>query len=257
MLLIRKLQGFTKKSKGGRNNNGHITVHNRHGKKDNYYRPLLTDILPIFISVNLEIKSIFKDDFRSCFLMEVLIIDSELHTLKGTKGFVLAFDGAFKGQKVNYGVNVAPKLGNRTFLSQIPAGKNVFDIGESTLSKKTPLLRSAGNFGTVFSKESKNILIRLFKKRKMISLPKNFIATIGKASNSELKFFNEKFASYSRKIGFGSKTRGVAKNPIDHPHGGGEGKSSGGRKALTTPWGRLTKGKKTRKRQKCQRITTI
>jgi large subunit ribosomal protein L2 len=91
----------------------------------------------------------------------------------------------------------------------------------------------------------------------MLNLPSSFIGTIGKASNSNLKFFNEGTAGYSIKRGLRSNVRGVAKNPVDHPHGGGEGKTSGGRKASVTPWGRLTKGTKTRKSKKCEKITKI
>lgn len=122
---------------------------------------------------------------------------------------------------------------------------------------KITFLKSAGTFGTIFSKEKKTISIRLFKKRKMISLPKNFIGTIGKASNFSLKFFNEETAGFSIKKGKKSNVRGVAKNPVDHPHGGGEGKTSGGRKSAVTPWGRITKGVKTRKNKKWEKIKTI
>jgi large subunit ribosomal protein L2 len=91
----------------------------------------------------------------------------------------------------------------------------------------------------------------------MLHLPKSFIGTIGKASNLGLKFFNEGCAGYNRKRGIRPNVRGVAKNPVDHPHGGGEGKSSGGRKTAVTPWGRLTKGTKTRRNNKCEKITKI
>lgn len=263
MLLLRKLEGFKKKSYSGRNSTGRITVKNRKSKKDNFYRPLLTEIIPIFIRLDLKILSIFKDDFRSCFLMEVLIEDSDLHSLKGLKAYTLAFEGAIKGQKISYGPNVSPnKIGNRTFLSKILVGSEVFHIEDSfndfdKTKEKISFLKSAGNFGTVFSREKHNVLLRLFKKRKMISLPKSCIGTIGKASNSELKFFDKEIAGFDIKRGMKSNVRGVAKNPVDHPHGGGEGKTSGGRKAAVTPWGRITKNVKTRKNKKWERIIKI
>ena len=262
MLLLRKLEGFKKKSWGGRNAFGRTTVKNRSGKKDNYYRPLLTEIIPIFIRLELEILSIFKDDFRSNFLMEVLIKDSSLHSLKGLKGYTLAFEGAYKGQKTIYGPKAPIKPGNRTFLSNIVVGSEVFQVEDSLLNcnsvkSKISFLKSAGSYGTLFSLEKEKVLIRLFKKRKMLHLPKSFIGTIGKASNAGLKFFNEETAGYNRKRGIRPSVRGVAKNPVDHPHGGGEGKTSGGRKAAVTPWGRLTRGKKTRKNKKCEKITKI
>lgn len=261
MLLLRKLEGFNKKSWGGRNSLGKITVKNRSGKKDNYYRPLLTEIVPIFIRLELEILYIFKDDFRSVFLMEVLIKNSSLHSLKNLKGYVLAFEGAKLGQIIEFGPNVKTKLGNRTFLSNIVVGTEVFHLDDSLLSSnhsksKLSFLKSAGSYGTLFSIEENKISVRLFKKRKMLTLPKNFIGSIGKASNMNLKLFNEENAGYNRKKGLRPNVRGVAKNPVDHPHGGGEGKTSGGSKALT-PWGRLTKGKKTRKNKKCQKIIKI
>ena len=91
----------------------------------------------------------------------------------------------------------------------------------------------------------------------MLHLPKSYIGTIGKSSNMTLKFFNEGTAGYNRKRGLRPNVRGVAKNPVDHQNGGGEGKTSGGRKAAVTPWGRLTKGKKTRKNKGCEKITKI
>jgi large subunit ribosomal protein L2 len=93
----------------------------------------------------------------------------------------------------------------------------------------------------------------------MLKLPISFIGTIGKASNNILKFFNEGTASYNLKRGFTPNVRGVAKNPVDHPHGGGEGKTSGGRKTSVTPWGRLSKGTKTRTKtkKKCEKIVKI
>ena len=263
MLLLRKLEGFNKKSWGGRNSLGRITVKNRGGKKDNFYRPLLTEIVPIFIRLDLEIKFIFKDDFRSCFLLEVLIIDSSIHSLKGLKGYTLAFEGAYKGQIISYGPKVPNKIGNRMFLSNTSVGTEVFHLESSLFNLnqtkgKTTFLKSAGSYGVIFSKEKENILIRLPKKKKMLDLPKDYICTIGKTSNSNLRFFNEEKASYSIKRGLKSNVRGVAKNPVDHPHGGGEGKTSGGRKSSVTPWGRLTRGTKTRKNKKrCQRITKI
>jgi len=155
MLLSRKLEGFKKKSWGGRNTFGRITVKNRSGKKDNFYRPLLTEIVPIFIRLNLEIKSIFKDDFRSCFLSEVEIKDSSLHSLIGLKAYILAFEGAFKGQKIDFGPKVSLKEGNRTFLSRIIVGSSVFNIENSLtnpnkIKSKVSFLKTAGSYGTLF-----------------------------------------------------------------------------------------------------------
>ena len=261
MLLLRKLEGFNKKSWGGRNSLGKITVKNRSGKKDNYYRPLLTEIVPIFIRLELEILSIFKDDFRSTFIMEVIIKNSSLHSLIDLKGYVLAFEGSKPGKIIEFGPKVPTKNGNRTFLSNIVVGTNIFHLEDSLLTSnnsksKTSFLKSAGSYGTLFSLEENKVLVRLFKKRKMLSLPKSYVGSIGKASNMNLKLFNEESAGYNRKRGLRPNVRGVAKNPVDHPHGGGEGKTSGGPKALT-PWGKLTKGTKTRRNKKCQKITKI
>jgi large subunit ribosomal protein L2 len=264
MLFSRKLKGFIKKSSGGRNSYGRITVRNRSGKKDNYYRPLLTEIVPIFIWLKLEIKSIIKDDFRSNFLLEVEIKDSSLHSLIGLKGYTLAFENAYKGQIIEFGPKVPIKTGNRTFLSKIIVGNDVFHLEDSlinsnTIRSRTSFLKTAGSYGTLFYIEKNEVAVRLFKKRKMLKLPISFIGTIGKASNNILKFFNEGTASYNLKRGFTPNVRGVAKNPVDHPHGGGEGKTSGGRKTSVTPWGRLSKGTKTRTKtkKKCEKIVKI
>jgi large subunit ribosomal protein L2 len=262
MLLSQRLEGFKKKASGGRNSFGRTTIRNRNGKKDNFYRPLLTEIIPIFIRLDLEILYIFKDDFRSNFLMEVLIKDSSLHTLKGLRGYTLAFEGAVKGQKISFGAQVPSKNGNRTFLFNIVAGSEVYQIEDSfikpdSIKSKTSFLKSAGSYGTLFALEKENVLVRLFKRRQMLHLPRSFVGTVGKSSNLSLKFFNEGSAGYNKKRGLRSGVRGVAKNPVDHPHGGGEGKSSGGRKAAVTPWGRLTKGSKTKRGKKCEKITKI
>jgi large subunit ribosomal protein L2 len=261
MLLPQKLKGFKKKSFGGRNSFGRITVKNRIGKKDSFYRPLLTEVIPIFVRLDLEILAIFKDDFRSSFLMEVVIKDSSLHSLKGLMGYSLAFDGAVKGQSLSFGPAVQSINGNRTYLSKIVAGSNVYQIEDSliqpsNIKSKTSFLKSAGSYGTLFSLDGSGVLVRLFKKRLMLHLPGSFVGTIGKASNSSLKFFNYGCAGYQRNCGKRPCVRGVAKNAVDHPHGGGEGKSSGGRKAAVTPWGRLTKGRKTRNINKCVKIIT-
>jgi large subunit ribosomal protein L2 len=262
MLVPQRLEGFIKKSFGGRNSLGKTTVRYKRGKKDCFYRPLLTEIVPIFIRLELVILSIFKEDFRSCFLMEVLIKDSSLHSLKGLKGYALAFEGASKGRKILFGPRVPSQTGNRTFLSNIVAGSEVYQIENcsiqpSNIKSKVSFLKSAGSYGTVFSIEKDKVLIRLFKRRQMLHLSKSFVGTIGKSSNLGLKFFNEDTAGYNRNRGIRPSVRGVAKNPVDHPHGGGEGKSSGGRKTAVTPWGRLTKGTKTRNNRKCEKITKI
>lgn len=262
MLLLRKLEGFKKKSWGGRNSLGKITVKNRSGKKDNYYRPLLTEIVPIFVRLELKILSIFKDDFRSSFVMEVLIENSSIYSLKGLKCYTLAFEGAKVGSIIEFGPDVPLKLGNRTFISNIVVGTEIFHIEDSLIDtnnsqSRTSFFKSAGSSGTLFSVEKDKVFIRLLKKRKMLNLPKSYIATIGRSSNINLKFFNEESAGYNRKKGLRPSVRGVAKNPVDHPHGGGEGKSSGGRKSAVTPWGRLSRGTKTRKNKTCEKIIKI
>jgi large subunit ribosomal protein L2 len=262
MLLSQRLEGFKKKSSGGRNSFGRTTVRNRSGKKDSFYRPLLTEIIPIFIRLELKILSIFKDDFRSCFLMEVLIKDASLHSLRGLRGYTLAFEGAVKGQEISFGPKVPSKRGNRTFLSNIVVGNDVYQIEDSlvqpnNVKSKFSFFKSAGLYGTLFSLEKEGILVRLFKRRQMLHLTKSYVGTIGKSSNLGLKFFNEESAGYNRKRGIRPCVRGVAKNPVDHPHGGGEGKSSGGRKCAVTPWGRLSRGTKTRKNKKCEKISKI
>ena len=262
MLLSQRFEGFKKKSFGGRNSLGKTSVKNRSGKKDSFYRPLLTEIVPISVRLELEILSIFKDDFRSSFLMEVLVIDSALHSLRGIRGYTLAFEGAVIGETISFGPQVPSRNGNRTFLSNIVAGSEVYQIENCvvktrSIRSKVSFLKSAGSYGTLFSIEKDKVLVRLFKKRQMLHLPKTFVGTVGKCSNFVLKLFNEGSAGYSRKRGLKSNVRGVAKNPVDHPHGGGEGKSSGGRKTAVTPWGRLTKGTKTRKSKGCEKITKI
>jgi large subunit ribosomal protein L2 len=136
-------------------------------------------------------------------------------------------------------------VGNHLPLNKIPLGVNVHNV-ELTPGKGGQLARSAGNFCQLLAKEGRFVVLRLpsGEMRRVLSECR---ATIGEVGNSEHANINLGKAGRSRWLGRRPKVRGVAMNPVDHPHGGGEGKTSGGRHPVT-PWGKPTRGYKTRKK---------
>lgn len=144
-------------------------------------------------------------------------------------------------------------LGSSLPLRFIPTGVKIFNL-EIKPGKGAQMIRAAGTFATLLAKEGGYGLIRL-KSGEVRKFPLDCRASIGAASNPDHKNISLGKAGASRNLGRKPKVRGVAMNPIDHPHGGGEGKTSSGRHPVT-PWGKLTKGKKTRKRRLSPLVVT-
>ena len=227
---------YMKKSSGGRNAHGHITCWQRGGGHKRRYRMI------DFKRDNIEaaVLSIEYDPNRSTLIALVQYKDGE-------KRYILAPDGLKVGDTVASGENIGFKTGNHMPLAVIPAGTPIHNI-ELRASQGGKLVRAAGSVAQIAAKEEPFAHIKMPSGEiRMIKL--NCYATIGQCSNSDSENITYGKAGRKRWLGIRPTVRGVVMNPVDHPHGGGEGKSSGGRHP-STPWGSPTKGFKTRKRNK-------
>ena len=224
-----------KKRAVGRNNQGRITT--RHKMMGHKKRYRLIDFKRSKNDIPAEVKRFEYDPFRSANIMLIEYQDKVL-------SYVLGVEGLKIGDKVVSGDKTEVQKGNSMMLKNIPAGTLVHNI-ELTPGKGGILARSAGSSATVMGQDDDYTLIKLGsgETRKILSKCK---ATIGQVSNVDNK--NKKIGKAGRNRWLGKRptVRGVVMNPVDHPHGGGEGRTSGGRHP-STPWGMKTKGKKTRK----------
>jgi large subunit ribosomal protein L2 len=166
----------------------------------------------------------------------------------GDINYIIAFEGIQIGDTLSFtrksDVNI--KIGNVMPLNKIPVGSKIHNIEIYPYSGGS-LIRAAGTFSKLIKTNKNESTIRL-KSKKEIIISSNCLASIGIVSKSDHKNTTGGKAGHSRYLGIRPTVRGVAMNPVDHPHGGGEGKTSGGR-ASVTPWARLTKGFKTKRKQ--------
>ena len=227
-----------KKRISGRNNSGRMTVRRRGGGHKRLYRAI--DFKRDKRDVEAKIVSIEYDPNRSARIALLCYLDGE-------KRYILAPDGLKVGDRVVAGEKVKVSVGNAMPLANIPVGTIVHNV-ELNPGRGGQLARSAGTFVQLVGKEGKHCIIRLPSGETRI-LHKNCSATIGQIGNADHFNISLGKAGRSRWLGRRPKVRGVAMNPVDHPHGGGEGKTSGGRHPVT-PWGKPTKGYKTRKKNK-------
>lgn len=223
--------------KAGRNNHGRITMRRRGGGHKRLYR--IIDFKRNKDGVPGVVDSLEYDPNRSARIALVVFAD-------GDKRYILAPDGLEIGMTVLSGTEVEFQVGNCLPLAKIPLGTMVHNV-EMTPGKGGKMARSAGNSCQLLGKEGDFASLRL-PSSEMRRVPIICRATIGIVGNSEHNNITLGKAGRSRWLGRRPKVRGVVMNPVDHPHGGGEGKSSGGRDPVT-PWGVPTKGYKTRKKK--------
>jgi large subunit ribosomal protein L2 len=231
------------RKKGGRNNNGRITVRHRGGGHKRRYR--LIDFKRNKDGVPAKVMTVEYDPNRSSRI-------ALLHYHDGEKRYILAPVGLEVGQNVFSGESgLDITVGNAMPLNAIPVGTTVHNI-ELKPGAGGQLARSAGASARLMAKEGKYALIRLpsGELRQVLATCR---ATVGQIGNVQHKNINSGKAGRTRWLGFRPTVRGVAMNPVDHPHGGGEGRTSGGRHPVT-PWGFHTKGKKTRRNRKTDRF---
>jgi large subunit ribosomal protein L2 len=230
------------KNTGGRNQNGRITSRRRGGGHKKHYR--IIDFKRDKTSIPAKVASIEYDPNRSARI-------ALLHYVDGEKRYILAPVGLQVGDIVESGPNVDIKPGNTLPLMNIPLGTYIHNI-ELRIGKGGQIVRSAGNFAQLMAKEDRYALIKLPSSEvRMVLL--NCKATIGQIGNVDHENKSIGKAGRNRWLNRRPKVRGVAMNPIDHPMGGGEGKSSGGRHPCS-PWGKPTKGFKTRNKRKSNRL---
>ncbi len=230
------VKGLTKKS--GRNNSGRITSRRRGSGCKRKYRDI--DFKRNKFDVPAKVVSIEYDPNRSARIALLSYVDGE-------KRYILAPVGLQVGAFVQAGDGVDIQPGNALPLSRIPVGTFVHNI-ELTPGRGGQMARSAGTYAQLVAKESKYALLKLPSGEVRKVLASN-TASVGQVGNVEHENISLGKAGRNRWLGRRPKVRGVAMNPVDHPLGGGEGKSSGGRHPVS-PWGRPTKGYKTRSRKK-------
>jgi|TARA_B100000795_G_scaffold121339_1_gene90336 large subunit ribosomal protein L2 len=224
---------------GGRNHQGRLTAFRHGGGHKRSYR--LVDFKRSSFSAAI-VVSIEYDPNRSAFIAKVEDTTGLFH-------YILAPSDLKIGDKVQSGPNAPISIGNALPLENIPVGTVIHNI-ELKPGHGGQYARSAGTFGVLIQKvqDGKYAQIRLKSKEQRL-VPINCMATIGAVSNPDHGSISLSKAGRSRWLRRRPTVRGVAMNPVDHPHGGGEGKTSGGRPSVS-PWGKLTKGPKTRSPKK-------
>ena len=223
---------------GGRNVWGRITSRHKGGGHKRMYR--LIDFRRDKFGVPAKVASIEYDPNRSARI-------ALLHYADGEKRYILAPEGLQVGMQVMAGPQAEISVGNALPLRQIPVGSVVHNI-ELRQGKGGQLCRSAGSSAQLVAKEEDRALLKL-PSGEVRKVHGDCMATLGQVGNLEHENVSMGKAGRSRWLGIRPSVRGVAMNPHDHPLGGGEGKSSGGRHPCT-PWGKPTKGYKTRKKEK-------
>jgi large subunit ribosomal protein L2 len=227
-----------KKRIGGRNHYGRMTMRRRGGGSKKLYRKI--DFKRDKRGIDGKIQTIEYDPNRSTRIALVCYADGE-------RRYILAPDTLKVGASITAGENVKVAVGNAMPLGNMPVGTVVHNV-ELYPGRGGQLARSAGTGVQLMGKEGKNCILKL-PSGEMRIINEKCYATIGQLGNQDHFNISLGKAGRSRWLGRRPKVRGVAMNPIDHPHGGGEGKTSGGRHPVT-PWGKPTKGYKTRKRNK-------
>ena len=223
-----------KTSKGGRNNNGRITVRHKGGGHKQRYR--IVDFKRDKDGIPGVVERLEYDPNRSAHLALVKYADGE-------RRYILAPKGVAAGTPIISGEEAPIKPGNSLPLRVIPVGTVIHNI-EMKPGKGGQMVRSAGGYAQLAAREGAYVTIRL-RSTEMRKIHVDCRATIGEVGHSEHNLRKLGKAGAKRLRGVRPTVRGVAMNPVDHPHGGGEGRTSGGRHPVS-PWGTPTKGYKTR-----------
>jgi large subunit ribosomal protein L2 len=229
-----KLLTEGKRATGGRNNNGRITVRFRGGGHKQAYRTI--DFKRRKFDMPAQVERIEYDPNRTAFIALIKYQDGEL-------AYILAPQRLAVGDTIVSGDHVDVKPGNAMPLGNIPIGTIVHNI-ELKMGKGGQIARSAGTYAQIVGRDQDYVIMRLNSAEQRL-VHGRCMATIGAVSNPDNMNISIGKAGRKRWMGRMPHNRGVAMNPIDHPHGGGEGRTSGGRHPVT-PWGFPTKGKKTR-----------
>lgn len=226
-------EGLTKS--GGRNNTGHITSYNRGGGHKRRYR--MIDFKRRKFDMEATVLRLEYDPNRTAHIALVEYTDGE-------RAYILAPQRLNAGDKIIAAEKADVKPGNAMPLKNMPVGTIIHNI-EMKPGKGGQMIRSAGAYAQLVGRDQGYAQIKLASGELRV-VRGECMASVGAVSNPDHSNTNKGKAGRSRWLGRRPSVRGVAMNPIDHPHGGGEGRTSGGRHPVT-PWGKSTKGKKTRK----------
>ncbi|MEX0347135.1 MAG: 50S ribosomal protein L2 [Rhizobiaceae bacterium] len=230
------IKGLTEglSSKGGRNNVGRITTRFRGGGHKRTYRRI--DFKRRKFDMSATVERIEYDPNRTAFIALIRYEDGEL-------SYIIAPQRLSVGDTVISGATVDVKPGNAMLLANMPVGTIIHNV-ELKPEKGGQIARSAGTYAQLVGRDQGMAILRLNSGEQRI-VPGACMATVGAVSNSDHGNISLGKAGRKRWMGKRPHNRGVTMNPVDHPHGGGEGRSSGGRNPVT-PWGKPTKGKRTR-----------
>ena len=227
----------------GRNNNGRITSRHKQAGAKKLYR--IIDFKRNKLNIEGTVSTIEYDPYRNCRIALVTYADGEKRYILQPKGLQVGD----KVQAAEAGLDVKP--GNAMKLKNIPVGTTVHNI-ELKVGKGGQLVRSAGTSAQIMGRDGKYVSLRMPSSEMRLVLGE-CMATVGVVGNEEYSNIVIAKAGRTRHMGIRPQTRGSAMNPIDHPHGGGEGKTNSGRHPVT-PWGKPTKGAKTRRKKASDKL---
>ena len=233
----------TMKKKGGRNNQGKITVRHQGGGEKRKYR--IIDFKRNKKDVPGSVASIEYDPNRTANIALIKYLDGE-------KRYIIAPKGLQVGATIEAGEKADIKVGNALPIINIPVGTMIHNI-ELRPGKGGELARSAGSSAQILGREANYVMIRLSsgEQRKVLG---TCMATVGEVGNEDASLVKVGKAGRKRHMGIRPTVRGSVMNPNDHPHGGGEGRAPVGRKAPMTPWGKPALGLKTRKKKQSDKF---
>ena len=230
------------RNKGGRNNNGRITARHRGGGHKRRYQ--IIDFKRLKHDVEATVLRLEYDPNRTAFIALIKYADGDL-------SYILAPQRLREGDKIISGDTVDIKPGNAMPMQNIPVGTIIHNV-EMKVGKGGQIARSAGTYAQIIGKDQGYAQLRL-NSGELRMVRAECMATVGAVSNPDQQNIKLGKAGRKRWLGKRPSVRGVAMNPIDHPHGGGEGRTSGGRHPVT-PWGKSTKGKRTRSNKKTDHL---
>ncbi len=231
------------KKHGGRNQQGRLTVRHQGGGHKRRYR--IIDFKRNKDGIPAKVATIEYDPNRSARI-------ALLHYVDGEKRYIIAPAGLKVGDKVESGAEADIKVGNSLPLKNIPVGTMIHNI-ELKIGKGAQLVRSAGSAAQLMAKEGNYALLRM-PSGELRKVHINCRATIGQVGNLDHENISIGKAGRNRWLGKRPENRGVAMNPNDHPHGGGEGRSPVGRKHPVTKWGKCAMGAKTRRKKASDKL---
>tara|TARA_X000000950_G_scaffold289123_1_gene410011 strand:- start:46675 stop:47502 length:828 start_codon:yes stop_codon:yes gene_type:complete len=229
-------------SSGGRNNHGHITARRKGGGHKRKYR--IVDFKRKKIDVQGKVERIEYDPNRSAFIALIKYTDNDV-------SYIICPQKLSVGDTIVSAESADIKPGNCLSLKNIPVGTLIHNL-ELKPGKGGQMIRSAGTFGQLASKDSDYAQVKLTS-GEIRAVRIECKATVGMVSNPDQKNIKLGKAGRKRWLGVRPSVRGVAMNPVDHPHGGGEGRTSGGRNPVS-PWGLSAKGKRTRNNKRTDRF---